>query len=56
MSGEYICCLQCYKSLKGDNLDKKPKFSVPSHFAIGNLPEILASSITEISTFFDQEL
>ncbi len=50
MSGEYICCLQCYKSLKAENVGKKSsKKSISNHFAIGYLPEILPSSSTEIS-------
>ena len=50
LSGDYICCLQCYKSLKTENLDRNPpKFAISNHFAIGYLPEILSSSITEVS-------
>ena len=50
MSGDYICCLQCYNFLKEKRIDKHPpKFSISNHFAIGYLPEILTSNITKIS-------
>jgi hypothetical protein len=49
MSGDYICILQCYKSLKQKSIDKNPpKFAISNHFAIRCLPEILSSSLTEI--------
>ena len=49
MSGDYICCLQCYNFLKEKRIDKHPpKFSISNHFAIGYLPEILSSSVAEI--------
>jgi hypothetical protein len=50
MSGDYNCCLQCYKSLKEKRIDKNPpKFAVSNHFEIGYLRDILTSSITGIS-------
>ncbi len=38
MSGEYICFLHSYKSLKAENVEKNPpKFAISNHFAIGYL-------------------
>ncbi len=55
LSGEFMCCLQCYKSLKDEKLDKNPpKFAISNHFAIGNLPEMLTLIITEINIHFYQ--
>jgi hypothetical protein len=50
MSGDYMCCVQFYKSLRTETLERNPpKFAISNHFAIGYLPEKLTSSIAEIS-------
>jgi len=50
-NGDYLCCSQCFRSLKNDYLGKNPpKFAIANNFAIGTLPSSLADNLTEVSS------
>jgi hypothetical protein len=39
--GEYLCCSQCFRSLKDDMIKTPPKFATANNFVIGILPSSL---------------
>ena len=50
-NGDYLCCSQCFKSFRNDNLDSNPpRFAISNNFAIGSLPARLGELVTEITS------
>jgi hypothetical protein len=50
-NGEYLCCSQCFRSLKNDKLGKNPpKFATANNFAIGILPSPLQNLLAEVTS------
>ena len=50
VTGEYMSCSLCYKALQLDKMDNNPpKFAISNNFAIGTLPEIISSTITDVT-------
>jgi hypothetical protein len=51
VTGEYLCCSQCYRALKVDKMDKNPpKFVIANNFAIGSLPHYLSNLLTDVTS------
>ena len=47
---DYMCCSQCYHSLRPHMRDKPPpKFSISNKWAIGNMPSELLELLTEVT-------
>jgi hypothetical protein len=48
--GEYLCCSQCFRSLKDDLIKTPPKFAIANNFAKGILPSSLQDILTEVTS------